>query len=353
MKIYEAVLILLWLLGMANSQSFTPTSYSVNPNYAKSQSSTYSFTFNAITAFTANFNVHVYFPSQYSLAGVSNCAFWLNGNPVSTAVCSISNSTNEIIFTQLNIATAISSIQLVFNTSTSRYSGSSTIIFYYYNATDNSMISALTNYISLAVVNAVMPCWVTSTSAIVGDSATYTLGYSPLVTIEPNTVLQVQMQPWGPYSQSNFVTTNTTLVCNNQCMLSVPASNGNISEIIRFSSLFASASTTNGSVSLARARNPASTRSIQVTIVMLAKISATSEQSYMNCTSLFAATTPNNFLLTNFAPTITTISASNAITLRLQLLNPISSISYLRIQSSILGLTYQYNFYNQQGIQPY
>lgn len=73
----------------------------------------------------------------------------------------------------------------------------------------------------------------------------------------------------------------------------------------------------------------------------------------MNCTSLFAPTTPNNFTLTNFAPTVTTISTSNAITLRLQLLNPISSISYLRIQPSILSLTYQYNFYNQQGVQPY
>ena len=37
------------------------------------------------------------------------------------------------------------------------------------------------------------------------------------------------MQPWGAFSQSNFITTNISLICNGTCTLSVPASNGNIS----------------------------------------------------------------------------------------------------------------------------
>lgn len=73
----------------------------------------------------------------------------------------------------------------------------------------------------------------------------------------------------------------------------------------------------------------------------------------MNCTTSFAPTTPNSFRLINFVPGSTTIASSNIITLRLQLTNPISSISFLRIQPSILSLSYQFNFYNQQGIQPY
>lgn len=72
----------------------------------------------------------------------------------------------------------------------------------------------------------------------------------------------------------------------------------------------------------------------------------------MNCTSTFTVSTPNTFRLTNFATSVTTISASNIITLRLQLTNPISSISYLRIQPNSLSLTYQFNNYNQ-GTQPF
>lgn len=85
---------------------------------------------------------------------------------------------------------------------------------------------------------------------------------------------------------------------------------------------------------------------------MLAKISTFSEYSYQNCTSSFSVGTPNTFKMTNFATTVTDISASNIITLRLQLTNPISSISYLRIQPNGLGLVFQYNF-NNQGTQPF
>lgn len=58
------------------------------------------------------------------------------------------------------------------------------------------------------------------------------------------------------------------------------------------------------------------------------------------------------FKLTNFITTNTNIVASNVITLRLQLTNPISTISYLRIQPNSLSLSYQFNNYNQ-GTQPF
>ena len=264
------------IISFASSQFFTPSSFSVSPNYAKSTNSQYIFSFNAITPFNTNFDIRVYFPSQYSIASVSGCSFALNNQVVSSAQCSFSSSTNQIIFTQLNIATAISSIRITFNTTTPRFSGSSTIIFYYYNTTTNTIISSLTNYISLNIVNAIMPCTVTSTSVIVGDNVTYTFSYSPLVQVEANSILQIQMQPWGSYSQSNFITTNTTLICNNNCTLSVPATNGNLSQLIRYTAMFPSSTQSNGSLVLSRARNPASTSSISITLVMLAKISSSS-----------------------------------------------------------------------------
>lgn len=347
LKIWQICLIMSFLM-LAHGQTFTPSNYSVSPNYAKSLSSRYLFNFNAVTPFSINFDVYVTFPTQYTIGSVSGCQFLLNGSPVASAVCTVNSTNNAIIFSQLNINSSISSIQLQFNTSTARFSGSSTIIFYFYNTTTNIPISSLTNYVSLSIVNAVMSCGISSNSVIVGDNITYTLTYTPLVVIEANSVMQIQIQPWSAFSQSNFITTNVTNICNNTCTLSLPSSNGNLSELLVFSSLFAADTSASGSVILARARNPASTAPITISIILLARTSNT-QSSYMNCTSTFSVSTPNTFRLLNFAPatTNTTIGATNIATLRLQLTNPISSISYLRIQPSILSVTYQFNNYNQ------
>lgn len=225
----QILVTVLTLLTYAHCQSLTISNYSVNPNYAKSSSSLYSFTFNAGTAFTSNFDIKIYYPTQYTIAAVSGCGVWVNGLAVTTANCAVSLATNEVVFTQLQLNVSVSNLRVEFRTSTARFSGSSNLIFYYYNPTTNALINSLTNYVSLTIVNAVMSCAISSTSAIVGDNITYTLSYTPLVPIETNTVLQVQMQPWGPYSQSNFITSNITLICNGACTLSVPANNGNIS----------------------------------------------------------------------------------------------------------------------------
>lgn len=88
------LLFLILLLYNTNSQSFTPTTFSVSPNFAKSTSSLYIFNFNAITSFTSNFDIRVYFPSQFVISTVTGCGFWLNGNSVSSAQCTASTSTN-------------------------------------------------------------------------------------------------------------------------------------------------------------------------------------------------------------------------------------------------------------------
>lgn len=74
----------------------------------------------------------------------------------------------------------------------------------------------------------------------------------------------------------------------------------------------------------------------------------------MNCSQTFSVATPNTFRGTSFTSTSPNpaISSTNILTLRLTLTNPISSISYIRIQPSILPITYQFNNYNM-GTQPF
>ena len=72
----------------------------------------------------------------------------------------------------------------------------------------------------------------------------------------------------------------------------------------------------------------------------------------MTCTTTFTASTPATFNAVTFSPTNLTISASNTISLLLNLTNPISSISYLQISySSDLQLGYSYVTSNQQTTQ--
>ena len=71
----------------------------------------------------------------------------------------------------------------------------------------------------------------------------------------------------------------------------------------------------------------------------------------MTNTITFSINTPNEFGLLNFDNADKTISQQNIITLRLSVTNPISTISYLRIDPDILSLTYQFHQYNQ-GTQP-
>ena len=71
----------------------------------------------------------------------------------------------------------------------------------------------------------------------------------------------------------------------------------------------------------------------------------------MTNTITFSVSTPNTFGFLNFAASDTTISVNNIITMRIGVTNPISSTSYLRINSDILDLSYQFDAYNH-GTQP-
>jgi hypothetical protein len=129
------------MIVQIKSITLTPSVYSVNPNYAKSDSSTYSFLFNAGSPFSADFDIYVYFPTNFAPSTVSNCKVSINSILLSTTVCNVSPSTNQIILTNLNITTLITNISIIFNTSTAMYTSSSTLIFYFYNTTTNTIIN--------------------------------------------------------------------------------------------------------------------------------------------------------------------------------------------------------------------
>ena len=125
------------------------------------------------------------------------------------------------------------------------------------------------NYVSVAFTNAVMTCSLASTSDIVGANTTYTFSYTPLVSIAAGSILQLNLDPWGAFKESNFITTSPDLICSNLCTITTPASNNNISETLRYSSLYSADVSTASSLQLAKAKNPASTRSISLSASLI------------------------------------------------------------------------------------
>lgn len=97
--------------------------------------------------------------------------------------------------------------------------------------------------------------------------------------------------------------------------------------------------------------NPDSTQSIAISLILSAKINSSYSITYQNCSTTFAVSTPNSFQNVIFDPSNKTISATNSISLLLNLTNPIYSNSYLRFTTS-LSLTYQYVFYIVSGVVP-
>ena len=86
--------------------------------------------------------------------------------------------------------------------------------------------------------------------------------------------MQVQLAPWGPYSKSNFKTTNTTTVCQGLCMITSPSSNSNLYELVKYQTLYTlSASSALKSLTLNSARNTPSTKEVSFSVLVSAYIS--------------------------------------------------------------------------------
>ena len=91
------LLILSLLMARLLAQmSFVRSSYSVNPNYAKSVSSLYTFTFNVFNPVTGTMNLRVDFPNNFLLATATNCQIKLGNTVVTGTTCSLDLTTNEV-----------------------------------------------------------------------------------------------------------------------------------------------------------------------------------------------------------------------------------------------------------------
>jgi len=281
---------------------------------------------------------------------VTNCQLSINAAIVSTAVCALGSGTNIITFSQLGVSQTVNNLSISFNTSTALYSGSFIVSLKYYSPTNTSIVYN-TNSVSMSIVNAVMPCSITSTSNMVGATANYTIVYTPSVYISPASIVQIRFPAWSTYTQTNFPSFLATTVCAGNCTQIAPSSTQNY-ELISYSSLYSSNSTAQMSLTMSQARNPASTQPISVTVTILANLTSTSQPSYMTCSTSFSVTNPSNFRSITFNPNSLAISATNTVSLLLNLTNPISSISYLRITSNTdLTLTYSYITSNQLTTQ--
>ena len=69
----------------------------------------------------------------------------------------------------------------------------------------------------------------------------------------------------------------------------------------------------------------------------------------MTCSTSIQVSTPNSFTLLTFPNSVSTILATNIITLRLTPKNPISTSTYLRINPGGLDLSFVFNLYNQNA----
>ena len=214
------ILTILFLVASALAQlSFTVASASASPNTAASANSQYSILLNAITSFSTNFDVSLTFTSAFQIASVSNCRALLNGANISTAQCAVSS--NSIVFSQLNVATTVSSLSLQFNTSTALYSGSFIVAVAYYQA-GNASNNYNSNSALISITSALMACSMASSSSIVGGTTNYTFTLSPSVTIAAGSILQIQLPGWSAYTLTNFPSFSSASVCGGQCTIRSP-----------------------------------------------------------------------------------------------------------------------------------
>lgn len=76
--------------------SFVRTSYTVNPNYAKSVSSLYTFSFNVYNPVSGNMNLKIRFPNNFLLTTATDCQIKINTNLITGVGCAFDPTTNQV-----------------------------------------------------------------------------------------------------------------------------------------------------------------------------------------------------------------------------------------------------------------
>ena len=218
---YAYFLILaLTLLGVSRAQvSFTVNSVTASPSTARATNAQYIIQLSAIGSFSTNFDIQLSYTSAFSLTAVSACTVSLNAATIPSATCT--RNSNSITFSSLNIATTVNNITLTFNTSTALYAGSFTLTLAYHQPGNSASVYSTSSTL-LIIGNAPMTCGLTSTSAVVGATANYTLSYTPSVYISANSYLQVIFPAWSSYSLTNFPSGSSASICGGLCTVRSP-----------------------------------------------------------------------------------------------------------------------------------
>lgn len=87
------------LTVMIRSQmSFVLNNYTLSPNYAKSLSSGYTFSFTAYNPSIGNMKIAVIFPSNFVLSTVTGCQIKLDTTVITGTTCSIDTTINQVNF---------------------------------------------------------------------------------------------------------------------------------------------------------------------------------------------------------------------------------------------------------------
>jgi hypothetical protein len=90
------LLLAITITTVCSQTSFVLKNYSVSPNYAKSVSSLYSFSYNAYNTIPGTINLRVDFPNNFELTTVTGCQIKLDSTVVGSLGCSFESSTNQV-----------------------------------------------------------------------------------------------------------------------------------------------------------------------------------------------------------------------------------------------------------------
>ena len=182
----------------------------VQPLTAASSNTSYSFTFtNQNTATLPALSSLVIFFSTSAFSGfsVQSCILTLNQLQPFTPTCSV-NSINQIVFSSINSSPlTLSNFTVRFNGKGAMYATSVQVQVFFVDSSGTNVTAmngaAFFNIIPLTMSG----CNVSTDSAVVGDSATWTINFVPSVDVVVNSSLKVTLPKWGPLNDTNFVAT--------------------------------------------------------------------------------------------------------------------------------------------------
>lgn len=102
-SILYAVIFCLLLTGISGQMSFVLNNYTVSPNYAKSLSSAYTFSFTAYNPSIGDIKLAAIFPNNFILTTATGCQIKLDSTIITGTTCTFDNTINQVIFINYKI----------------------------------------------------------------------------------------------------------------------------------------------------------------------------------------------------------------------------------------------------------